>query len=163
MSNTPTPIYLTDRLKETLKINGIDPENYGPAYGGESVGLDLYNTDSDIYIEPYIIDGKTILIPSGLQINLTQGHVGLILERGSITKGPLIHVAGVIDPGFKKEIFIACRNISSLGFTIKANSKLPFQLIVTPCYHNFKHVSLNNFENLHLNSLRKEQELGSSD
>ena len=43
-------IYCNDNLKDVLDDNDI--EEYVPAYGGESAGLDLYNAGSDITIMP---------------------------------------------------------------------------------------------------------------
>ena len=34
---------LSQQAVDIFEKIGVDPFNYGPAYGGESVGLDLYN------------------------------------------------------------------------------------------------------------------------
>ena len=41
---------LTEEAANVLHQIGITPENYGPAYEGESVGLDLYNCGENISI-----------------------------------------------------------------------------------------------------------------
>tara|TARA_Y100001938_G_scaffold102266_1_gene139732 strand:- start:393 stop:983 length:591 start_codon:yes stop_codon:yes gene_type:complete len=45
-------ITLSAPLRAILIANNINPNNYKPAYDGESIGLDLYNTGSRIPIKP---------------------------------------------------------------------------------------------------------------
>lgn len=132
-----TTILYSHKLKQYL------PDGpYGPAYGGESVGLDLYAVEDRTIIpcEPqwggafwqHDEHRKASLIPTGIHIVLDHDHVGLIMERGSVTKTPLKVRAGVIDPGFTGEIFVNCVNLDARPYDIKAGMKLPFQLVVTP-------------------------------
>ena len=98
--------YCNHDLKNTLQANEV--ESYAPAYGGESAGLDLYNSGPSITIKPvsdFSYQNK-ILIPTGLRIIVPEGYVALIQERGSITKTPLKVRAGVIDRGYTGEIFV---------------------------------------------------------
>jgi dUTPase len=132
----------------------LPPGPYGPAYKGESVGLDLYAVEGRrIYPSNQLENtpaGEAIvsantgvfslskgqvasqLIPTGIHLILGDNEVGLILERGSVTKTPLKVRAGVIDPGFTGEIFVNCVNLDIHPYEIMPGMKLPFQLVVTP-------------------------------
>lgn len=164
-------ICLTEDLKETLAKNDISPDNYMPAYGGESVGLDLFNCGKTVNIssgsyKPASSNFKTnsdILIPTGLKLKVPQGYVALIQERGSIIKTPLKVRAGVIDPGYTGEVFVNCVNTGSDAYTIYANQKLPFQIVVVKCDNHFNVVSEEEYLNLSNSSLRQEGQVGSSD
>lgn len=164
-------ICATENLLNTLKIQNIDVQDYVPAYNGESAGLDLFNVSSqDITIYPSSfksvtnidIDQRT-LIPTGLRIHVPKGYVALVQERGSITKTPLKVRAGVIDCGFTGEIFVNCVNTGSEAYTIKNNSKLPFQIVVVKCDNHFNVISEKEYLNLSNSSIRKEGQVGSSD
>ena len=43
-------IAVSENAAQVLHAYGITPETYGPAYDGESVGLDLYNCGQEIVI-----------------------------------------------------------------------------------------------------------------
>jgi len=80
-------IYCNEKLDEVLDDN--DVEDYVPAYGGESAGLDLYNSGENISVMPSSSDPKGVMISTGLHVFTPKGYVSLIKERGSITKTPL--------------------------------------------------------------------------
>ena len=80
-------IYCNDNLKDVLDDN--DVEEYVPAYGGESAGLDLYNAGDDVTIMPSSSNKKGGMISTGLHVFTPRGYVTLVKERGSITKTPL--------------------------------------------------------------------------
>lgn len=166
-----TILCLSNELKKILEENNI--KNYSPAYGGESVGLDLYNTGEDVhYLSSGTLHHNTDysnekkfkqFIHTGLRVAIPKGFCGLILERGSITKTALKIRAGVIDPGYTGEILINAINLSSYEFTIKHGAKTPFQLIIVPANINFKTVSIAEYTEATQNSKRNEGRIGSSD
>lgn len=163
-------IYLSDRLKDVLTMNGISPENYRPAY--ESVGLDLYycgyeslcSFDRGLAFQNTYTWEKLTLLPTGLHVVIPPGWVGLVMERGSITKTSLIHRSGVIDPGYSGEVFV---NLEVLPLKrteeIKPGQKLPVQLICIPVDNQFTQITLEEFNLQHAGSLRREGKVGSSD
>ena len=161
--------YLTSELRKILKDNNINPnEDYVPAYNGESAGLDLYNTSNkDYHISPSsqktFLKKEKLLIPTGLKVKIPKGYVGIIQERGSITKTTLKVRAGVIDSGYTGEIFVNCVNIGDSSSTIYKNSKLPFQLVVLKCDNEYKVVDEQEYLSLTEQSSRKEGQVGSSD
>ena len=162
-------ISINDNLKNVLKANNIDVKDYVPAYNGESAGLDLYNTGKNIYVmsagAQYISRSPDlkILIPTGIKVAIPKGYVGLIQERGSITKTPLKVRAGVIDSGYTGEIFVNCVNIGKEHFNIHPKNKLPFQLVIVKCDNEFEVINEEEYLNLSSTSNRREGKVGSSD
>lgn len=155
--------YCDENLKEALKVNEVD--SYAPAYGGESAGLDLYNSGPSIILNPvsdFSYQNK-ILIPTGLRIIVPEGYVALIQERGSITKTPLKVRAGVIDRGYTGEIFVNAVNVSQDKFTLQQHQKLPFQIVVVKCDNHFQEIQEEEYLNLTSSHLRKDGIVGSSD
>ena len=167
-------------LINTLVANKVLLCDYKPAYDGESVGLDLYNTSGkDIVIPgmalptPRSFSKSTLaefkkrrvktLIPTGLHLALPRNHVALLRERGSITKTPLVLRAGVIDPGYTGEIFVNMVNTSDVDWIIPADAKLPVQLIVVPAITDFQSVTQPEYEKLVTESTRGTGQIGSSD
>lgn len=134
---------------QNLKDLGLTPEQMIPAYGGESAGLDLYNAGPTLFIRPstsYDLSLNTeayfkatfkTLMPTGIKVAIPQGHVGLIVERSSITKTALKVRAGVIDPGYTGEVFVNCINTSGKEAVLVAGEKSPFQLLVLRCDNGF--------------------------
>lgn len=186
-----TGLLLSDALVSALEADGVNPDSYSPAYAGESVGLDLYNIGPDFTIPSAVsaldhldLDSTEEMknpstwldiperlrkevwkrfMPTGLKTVIPMGYVGLIKERGSVTKTPLKLRAGVIDPGYSGEIFVNMVNVSSVRYTIPSGAKSPFQLIITPVNTSFKRVDLELFEALHQSSARRTGMTGSSD
>ncbi len=164
-----TKIFVDDNLKNILKTHSLDVKNYVPAYNGESAGLDLYNTGKNIYVmsaaAQYTAQSPDlkILIPTGIRVAIPKGYVGLIQERGSVTKTPLKVRAGVIDSGYTGEVFVNCINVTRNEFTISKGSKLPFQLVVVKCDNEFEVVSEEEYLSLSRDSSRKDGKVGSSD
>lgn len=156
-------IFANDKLIETLKNKNIDIKDYVPAYNGESAGLDLYNVSDEIVIKPTFDANERVLIPTGIRVIIPQGYVGLVQERGSVTKSPLKVRAGVIDCGYTGEVFVNCINTSNDDWIINSNSKLPFQLVVVKCDNEFNIISKEKFVELTSKSKRKEGSVGSSD
>ena len=155
--------YCNHDLKNTLQANEV--ESYAPAYGGESAGLDLYNSGPSVTIKSvsdFSYQNK-ILIPTGLRIIVPEGYVALIQERGSITKTPLKVRAGVIDSGYTGEVFVNLINTGSEEYTLDSNIKLPVQVVVVKCDNEFVVVNEDEYLDITLSSKRKSGKVGSSD
>ena len=154
-------IYCNENLNKTLRYN--DVIDYVPAYGGESAGLDLYNSGEDITIMPSSVNSKGVMISTGLHIFTPKGFVSLIKERGSIIKTPLKYRAGVVDEGYTGEIFVNLVNISREEYIIKKGSKLPVQIIVVKCDNKYSEIEEEEYLTLTKFSKRNEGKVGSSD
>lgn len=163
------PILVTDKLKEVLSKHDIDYKDYKPAYGGESIGLDLYYTgDKSKFIQGSTMsdyDGKPVgepekvLLQTGLHIALPKGYVAFIKDRGSISKTNMVRRAGVIDPGYTGEIFV---NLMGADL-VEPGEKLPVQLVVIKAETDYNVVTEKEFTELTSNATRKEGKTGSSD
>jgi dUTPase len=166
--SSPTLIFVTEQLKEALRINKINPDSYGPAYGGESACLDLYYTGPNQEVWP-IRDPDSgrgrILLPTGLHIALQKDRVGLVIERSSITKTNLKVRAGCIDAGYTGMIFVNCVHLNDEAaphyFTF--GDKLPFQLLITTTFNQFQQLSPDEWERYLVSSARQDGCVGSSD
>lgn len=154
-------VKINDHLKTALKEAG--KTTYGAAYGNESAGLDLYHAgDRDLSILPAINANQSeisTVIPTGLRVRIPKGYVGLVTERGSVSKSYLKVRAGVIDHGYEGEVFVNCINVNAHPVTVKAFDKIPFQLIVVPMMNSFTVVD--EFEKAEFK--RGENKLGSTD
>ena len=159
-------ISLTEKAADVLHSQGITPEQYGPAYLGESVGLDLYNVGPEVSVygrnKWIVFEEQKVLISTGVKISLPPQTVGIIKERGSITDYSLFARGGVIDPGYTGEIFVNLVNIGENDIKIQTGAKLPVQLIVVPCLNNYEVVSNLEFLEETKDSKRKEKSQGST-
>ena len=108
-------IFCNDSLTKVLEDNKV--QEYTPAYGGESAGIDLYNTGDDVIIKPiteFNSEKKNYtLINTGVHLLVPKGYVALVKERGSIVKSTLKVRAGVIDAGYTGEVFVNLVNLSN--------------------------------------------------
>jgi dUTPase len=104
-----------------------------------------------------------VLIPTGLKVSLRHDQAGVIKERSSITKTPLVLRAGVIDSGYTDQIYINAVNLSPYDIVIKAGEKTPFQLVVQIIDNNFINIPDDVFARRTEVSDRKAGKIGSSD
>jgi dUTPase len=166
MEQKEIEICLTENAQAIMQRLGMNPNEYGTAYNGESAGLDLYNIGSEVKIlgrNKWTVFGeKTIQVPTGVRVNIPAGLVGLIKARGSIISTGLIVRAGVIDSGYTGEIFANLVNIGERDTTIEVGAKLPVQLVVVPCYNIFKAITYADYLKSMEQSSRWDGNLGSS-
>lgn len=87
----------------------------------------------------------------------------MVKERGSVTKSGLFIRAGVIDPGYTDEVFINFVNLGEKDTQIAKGAKLPAQLLIVPCYTDFKVISSLEYLEQTKGSIREDGSLGSSD
>lgn len=112
-----------------LRSNAVLP-TYGTAY---SAGADLYAClEESLTIEP----GKTVMIPTGLSMELPVGFVGLIYARSSMgVKRGLApaNKVGVIDSDYRGEFMVALHNHGELSQTVE-NGERVAQLVIAPVF-----------------------------
>ena len=166
-NNMKIKMTLSQQAVDIFEKIGVDPFNYGPAYDGESVGLDLYNTGPEITIPGRnkwtVFKEPAIMIPTGVRVVLPKGTVGLIKERGSVTKTGLVARAGVIDPGYTGEIFVNLINVGEKDTILPPGAKLPVQLVTMLCFQQYETISYSEYLKLTQDSSRAQGSLGSSD
>lgn len=110
-----------------LKENATIP-TYGSAY---AAGADLYACiDNSITIQPQ----QTILVPTGLAMEIPEGYAGLIYARSGLASKKGLAPAnkvGVIDADYRGEVMVALHNHSSVAATIEPNERIA-QLVIAP-------------------------------
>ena len=118
--------------KMTIKIKKLSPAARLPVYGSDfSAGADLCAcTDGDVPVAP----GETVMIPSGLAIELPAGYVGLVYARSGLASKKGLAPAnkvGVIDADYRGEIIIALHNHSAVPAVVSPGDRVA-QLLITP-------------------------------
>ena len=104
-----------------------------PSYGSAfAAGADLVACPDTPAVEIGI--GETILIPTGLAMEIPVGYVGLIYARSGIAcKRGLApaNKVGVIDSDYRGEILVALHNHSAEPQRIERGERIA-QLVITP-------------------------------
>lgn len=109
----------------TVTIKKLDPRATIPTYGSEqAAGADLYAvTDGDVTIAP----GETVLIHTGLSMELPIGYVGLIYARSGLASKKGLAPAnkvGVIDSDYRGEFWLPCTTTPTLLKRLSTGSAL---------------------------------------
>lgn len=116
----------SEEVSHSLKVKLLCPNAKLPTRAHEGdAGLDLYTPDS-IYIK-----GETTKIPMGIAVEIPRGYYGRIVPRSSTDN--LIIQEGIIDSGYRGEIFIKARTIRGNDCHFLNNCCVA-QLIITPYY-----------------------------
>ncbi len=96
--------------KITVNFKKLDENAMAPAYATEfAAGADLYCADEAVTVEP----GKTVMVHTGLAMEIPTGLVGLIYARSGLAckKGLApANKVGVIDSDYRGEIMVALHN-----------------------------------------------------
>lgn len=110
-----------------LKENAVIP-TYGSA---NAAGADLYACiDEPLTLAP----AQTVLVPTGLAMELPEGYAGLIYARSGLASKKGLAPAnkvGVIDSDYRGEIMVALHNHSTSDATIEPQERIA-QLVITP-------------------------------
>jgi len=119
-------------ITSTIRFKKTNDKAIVPTYGTEySAGADMYACiDTPVIIEP----GKTILIPTGLALEIPEGYAGLIYARSGLATKKGIAPANkvsVIDSDYRGEIKIPLHNHSEEAVTIDVAERIA-QIIFTP-------------------------------
>ena len=115
-----------------IKIKKLSEDAVIPTYGSEySAGADLYAlTDEPIVIEP----GKTVLVHTGISIEIPEGFGGFIYARSGLsTKRGLApaNKVGVIDSDYRGELMVSLYNQSGVAQTVENKERIA-QLVIAP-------------------------------
>ncbi len=117
-------------MKFNVNIKKLDPEAKIPTYGSEyAAGADLYSVSETTVIEPH----KTVLIHTGIAVEIPIGYVGLIYARsGLASKRDLApaNKVGVIDCDYRGEIMVALHNHGDLSQTVEKGERIA-QFVIT--------------------------------
>ena len=112
---------------QTLKIKRLHPTVKLPdvAYEGDA-GIDLYLSEN-LALQP----GERKKVPMGIGLEIPAGAVGLIRERSSKAKDGLKMLGGVLDAGYRGEVFAMLLNTSHETLKYPAGTHV-VQLLILP-------------------------------
>ncbi len=115
-----------------VNIKKINERAVVPTYGTQySAGADLYALlENDAVIQP----GETLLIHTGISLEIPEGYAGLIYARsGMASKKGLApaNKVGVIDSDYRGEVMVALHNHSNVPQTVSDGERIA-QLVIAP-------------------------------
>lgn len=115
-----------------VNIKKLNERAIIPSYGSEyAAGADLYACiEGEVAIKPH----ETVVVPTGIAIELPLGFAGLIYARsGLATKKGLApaNKVGVVDCDYRGEVKVALHNHSEEVQTVVAGERIA-QLVITP-------------------------------
>ena len=115
-----------------IKVKKLNANATLPTYGSEyAAGADLYACMNEaITINP----GETVMIHTGLAMEIPAGYAGLIYPRsGMASKRGLApaNKVGVVDPDYRGEFMVALHNHSLTAQTVEPNERIA-QLVIAP-------------------------------
>ena len=116
----------------TVRLKKLDDRATVPTYGSLSAaGADLYALCEG---EVTILPGQTVLVHTGISLELPEGYAGLIYARSGLASKRGLAPAnkvGVVDADYRGEIMVALHNHSEASQTIEAGERIA-QLVITP-------------------------------
>lgn len=115
-----------------IKVKKLREGAIMPTRGSEyAAGSDLYACiDAPVVIAPH----ETIMIGTGLAMEIPAGYAGLIYPRSGIASKRGLAPAnkvGVVDPDYRGEFMVAMHNHSTEPATIEPGERI-VQLVITP-------------------------------
>ena len=115
-----------------IKIKKLNENAIIPTYGSEfSAGADLYALPGEsITIEPH----KTVMIHTGLSMEIPEGYAGLIYARSGLASKRGLAPAnkvGVVDPDYRGEFMVALHNHTDEAKVVDGGERIA-QLVITP-------------------------------
>ena len=110
-----------------LKVRKIHPEARLPVYQHPGdAGLDLFSA-----VDEVLGAGELKAVPTGIQMAIPDGHVGLIWDKSGISLQGVHRLAGVVDAGYRGEVKVVMINLGKLPFAIKKGMKIA-QMLIQP-------------------------------
>ena len=104
-----------------------------PTYGSEyAAGADLYSCSD----KTEIAAGETVLMHTGVAIELPVGYVGLVYARSGLASKRGLAPAnkvGVIDCDYRGEIMVALHNHGNVTQTVEKGERIA-QLVIAPYF-----------------------------
>lgn len=77
-----------------------------------------------------ILPGERASVPTGIAMHIPDGHVGLIWDKSGISqKGGLKTLGGVVDAGYRGEVFVGLYNTGKEAYSFTAGQKVAQMLI----------------------------------
>ncbi len=110
-----------------LRVKRIHPEAKLPVYGHPGdAGLDLFSV-----VDRELRPGEVFAVPTGIQVAIPAGHVGLVWDKSGISLQGVHRLAGVVDSGYRGEVQVVVINLGQAPFGIQKGMKIA-QMLVQP-------------------------------
>ncbi len=110
-----------------IKIKRMTPGAKIPAYAhAGDAGMDLFSC-----VDMTLAPGETKPVPTGIQMAIPQGHVGLVWDKSGISLKGVHRLAGVVDAGYRGEVRVVMANLGTEPFEIKSGMKIA-QMLIQP-------------------------------
>ncbi len=110
-----------------LKVKKIRPAAKLPVYGhAGDAGMDLFAC-GDKTLAP----GELYPVPTGIQMAIPRGFVGLIWDKSGVSLKSVHRLAGVVDAGYRGEVQVVLINLGRGPYEIKAGMKIA-QMLIQP-------------------------------
>lgn len=120
-------------MKIDVNIKKLREDAILPSYGSEyAAGADLYSCSDSVEIP----SGETVLIHTGIAIELPRGLAGLIYARSGLASKKGLAPAnkvGVVDCDYRGEILVALHNHSDEPRVVEKGERIA-QLVIAPYY-----------------------------
>lgn len=115
-----------------IRIHRLTPTAVLPTRGSRSAaGYDLYaDLAEDIVIRPH----ETVMIPTGLTMEIPEGYFGAIFARSGLAAKEQLrpgNCVGVVDSDYRGEWKIALHNDSDSSRTVTSGERIA-QMVVIP-------------------------------
>ncbi len=110
-----------------LKVKKIQSDAKIPHYSHKGdAGLDLFSS-----VDSVLKKGEVKPVPTGIQVAIPEGHVGLIWDKSGVSLKGVHRLAGVIDSGYRGEVRVVMVNLGDELFVIEKGMKIA-QLLIQP-------------------------------
>ena len=110
-----------------LRVKRIHPEAKLPVYGHSGdAGLDLFSV-----VDRELAPGEVFAVPTGIQVAVPAGHVGLVWDKSGISLKSVHRLAGVVDSGYRGEVQVVMINLGAVPFAVRKGMKIA-QMLVQP-------------------------------
>lgn len=115
-----------------VNIKKLNSNATVPTYGSEyAAGADLYAClEAEVTIAPH----ATVLIPTGIAMELPIGYAGLIYARSGLASKKGLAPAnkvGVVDCDYRGEVKVALHNHGEIAQTVASGERIA-QLVIAP-------------------------------
>ncbi len=119
-------------MKTKVRIKKLKENAVIPKYGSEfAAGADLYACMGG---ETLIPAGKTVMINTGIALEVPVGYAGLVYARSGLASKKGLAPAnkvGVVDSDYRGEIMVALHNHSDVDVVIEDKERVA-QFVITP-------------------------------
>lgn len=120
-------------MRQNVPVKRLRPEAKLPLRASDdAAGADLFAcVDGPVTISP----GETVMIPTGLAMEIPSGWVGLSFARSGLASKQGLAPAnkvGVIDADYRGELMVALHNHSGEARTVQPGDRIA-QLVIVPC------------------------------